>query len=606
MRGGGQWSDIVPEETLSRDEAERVLRRLFKMLRPYRARIAVVCMVLIAQIGALLAGPALVKYGIDKGLLANDGEGNVTALNRAVVLYLVMALLGWALGRAAIILVARVGEGFLRNLRNSLFKHVTSLSLDYFEREKTGRIVSRMTSDVDALQELVSQGLVMFIQNVFLFVGAVIVVTVMSWQLAVGVLVIVPPVYVASRWFRRASNSAYLDVRDRISTNLSTLQESLAGVRVVQAFGREQSFTTRFRRTNQDQYEAELSTVRISAKYFPIVEYAGVAGTAVIIGYGGWLTTRGIVTVGTVTAFVLYLNNLFEPINQLSQIYNTVQAAGAALNKIFTVLDEQPSIRERPGAIDLPASQEIDVDHVTFAYGANAPVLHDVSLRIHPGERVALVGPTGAGKSTLAKLLARFYDPVQGSVRVAGIDLRDVTLSSLREQIVVVPQEGFVFAGTLRENVRIGRPEATDAEVEAALDALGLLERFASFPDGLGTEVRERGSRLSAGERQLVSLARAALADPPILILDEATSNLDPGTEQSVEQALERLTHGRTVVVVAHRLSTAARADRIAVIYDGRLAELGSHDELVERGGHYASLFAAWEAHQAHPDVDVA
>ena len=606
MRGGGQWSDIVPEETLTRDEAQQVIRRLVRMLRPYRARIAVVCVVLIAQISAVLAGPALVKYGIDHGLLSNDGDGDSGALNRAVVLYLVMALLAFVLGRAAIVLVARIGEGFLRNLRNGLFRHVTSLSLDYFEREKAGRIVSRMTSDVDALQELVSQGLVMFVMNIFLFIGAVIVVLAMSWQLAVGVLVIVPPVYLASRWFRRASNTAYLDVRDRISTNLSNLQESLAGVRVVQAFGREQAFRSRFRRTNDDQYEAELVTVRVSAKYFPIVEYAGVAGTAVIIGYGGWLTGQGIVTVGTVTAFVLYLNNLFEPINQLSQIYNMVQASGAALQKIFSVLDEQPTVRERPGAVDLPESQEIDVEGVTFAYGDNEPVLHDVSLRIHAGERIALVGPTGAGKSTLAKLLARFYDPVEGSVRVAGVDLRDATLSSLREDIVVVPQEGFLFAGTLRENVRVGKPEATDADVEAALDALGLLERFAAFPDGLETEVRERGSRLSAGERQLVSLARAALADPPILILDEATSNLDPGTEQSVEQALERLTHGRTVVVVAHRLSTAARADRIAVIYDGCLAELGSHDELVDRGGHYASLYAAWAVHQAHPDVDVA
>jgi ATP-binding cassette subfamily B protein len=603
VRGGGGWSDIVPEETLSRDEAQQVIRRLIRMLRPYRARIAVVAVVLVAQISAVLAGPALVRYGIDEGLLADGGEGNSAALNRAVVLYLVMAFVAFGLGRMAIILVARIGEGFLRNLRNGLFRHVTSLSLDYFEREKTGRIVARMTSDVDALQELVSQGLVMFVMNIFLFVGAVIVVVGMSWQLALGVLVIVPPVYLASRWFRRTSNAAYLAVRDRISTNLSTLQESLAGVRVVQAFGREQAFKGRFRRTNQDQYEAELVTVRISARYFPIVEYAGVAGTAVIIGYGGWLATHDIVTVGTVTAFVLYLNNLFEPINQLSQIYNMVQASGAALQKIFSVLDEPPTIRERPGAVDLPDSQEIDVEHVTFAYGANEPVLHDVSLHINAGERLALVGPTGAGKSTLAKLLARFYDPVEGSVRVAGVDLRDATLSSLREHIVVVPQEGFLFAGTLRENVRLGRPEASDAEVEAALDALGLLERFSSFADGLETEVRERGSRLSAGERQLVSLARAALADPPILILDEATSNLDPGTEHSVEQALERLTHGRTVVVVAHRLSTAARADRIAVVYDGRLAELGSHDELVARGGHYASLYAAWEAHQAHPEV---
>jgi ATP-binding cassette subfamily B protein len=596
MRGGGRWVDGVPDETLSRDDAERVVRRLMRMLRPYRWQIALIVVVLIAQVGTLLAGPALVRYGIDHGL----SDHNATALNVAVVLYLFMAFAAVFLGRLAILLVARVGESFLRELRKRLFNHLMSLSLDFFERENTGKVVSRMTSDIDAMQELISQGLVLFVQNIFLFVGAIVVIVLMSWQLALGVLIIVPPVYFASRWFRRVSNIAYLDVRDRIATNLTTLQESLEGVRVVQAFGREGSFTQRFSRTNEDQYEANLETVRISAKYFPIVEFAGIAGTAVIIGWGGYLSSEGVVTVGTVAAFVLYLNNLFEPVQQLSQLYNTVQSAGAALNKIFGVLDTRPSIAERPGAVDLPADGEVEVEHVTFAYGDD-PVLHDLSLTIAAGERIALVGPTGAGKSTLAKLIARFYDPTEGDVRADGVDLRDATLRSLRERVVVVPQEGFLFAGSLRDNVRIGRPEATDADVDDALEALGLLDRFRAFPEGLDTQVRERGSRLSAGERQLVSLARAALADPSILVLDEATSNLDPGTEHQVEAALERLMHGRTVVVVAHRLSTAARADRIAVIYDGRLSELGTHSELVGRDGHYATLYRAWAAH--HADV---
>ncbi len=597
------WWDSIPEESLSRDDATRVMRRLLRMLRPQTALIVVTAIVLMGQAGALLAGPALVKYGIDHGLPHQGFAGNAHALNLAVVVYLVMALLGYVLGRVGILLVARVGESFLRDLRNRLFGHMMSLSLEYFESEKTGRIIGRMTSDIDALQELISQGLVLFVQNVFLFVGAVIIVVLLSWQLALGVLIIVPPVYFASRWVRRVSNKAYLDVRDRISTNLSTLQESLEGVRVVQAFGRERAFSMKFQKTNEDQYEANMITTRISAKYFPVIEFAGVGGTAVIIGYGGWLSTQGIITVGTVAAFVLYLQNLFEPINQLSQLYNVVQSAGAALVKIFSVLDTRATVRERPGAVDLPRAGELDVDHVTFAYGSNEPVLHDVSLRIAPGERIALVGPTGAGKSTVAKLIARFYDPIEGAVRLGGVDLRDATFRSLRERVVVVPQEGFLFAGTLRENVRVGHPEATDTQVDDALRALGLFERFDAFPEGLETEVRERGSRLSAAERQLVSLARAALADPTILILDEATSNLDPGTEQSVEQALERLTEGRTVVVVAHRLSTAARADRIAVVFDGHLAELGTHDELVAQNGHYASLYRAWMAHQASPEV---
>jgi len=598
MRGGGgrgAWGSIVVDETLSRDEAERVLKRLWRMLRPWRGRIYFSTLLIIGQTACLLAGPALVQHGIDDGLRADD----IGTLNLYASLYLGVAVFALVMGRWSLRAVARIGETFLRELRVRVFQHLLSLGMDFFEREKTGRLVARLTSDVEAMQELVQTGLTMFVQNILVFVGALIAIFLTSWQLALCTLVVVPPVYIASRWFRGASNRAYLEVRERIGTNLATLQEGLAGVRVVQAFGRERAFTRRFNETNEAQYDANLETAKIATKYFPVIEYSGVVGIAIVIGVGGLFVDEGIIELGAVAAFVLYLNSLFEPVQQLSQLYNVLQSAGAALHKLFGLLDTKPSVAERPGAIDLPAIGPLEVDNVAFGYADGPDVLHGVSLTIAPGERIALVGPTGAGKSTLAKLVVRFYDPRSGSVRFGGTDLRDATIRSLRERIVVVPQEGYLFAGTIRENVRVGRADASDAEVDAALEALGIRERFMLLPEGLETEVRERGSRLSAGERQLVSLARAALADPALLVLDEATSNLDPGTEQTVERALEALTADRTVVVVAHRLSTAARADRIAVIDKGNLEELGTHDELIRREGRYASLWASWTAAQS-------
>ena len=601
MRGAGRgpFGGHAIEDTLSRDDAVGIVRRLGTMLRPWRRRIIGAAALLVGQTACLLAGPALVRHGIDAGL-RNDDAG---ALNLSAAMYLVVAIAALFLGRASIWAIARIGERFLRELRVRVFDHLLSLGLEYYERERTGRLVSRLTSDVDALQELVQMGLAMFVQNALLFVGALIVIFTMSWQLALCILVLVPPVVWATKWFRKAANLAYLEVRERIGANLTTLQEGLAGVRVVQAFGREVSFAGRFRETNEAQFDANLETVKISTKYFPFVEFCGVIGIAMIVGLGGVFVDADIVTVGTVAAFVLYLNNLFEPVQQLGQLYNTLQSAAAALHKLFALLDTKPSIPERPGAIDLPERGAVDLEGVSFGYADGPEVLHDVTLHVEPGERLALVGPTGAGKSTLAKLVARFYDPRSGVVRLGGVDLRDGTLASLRTRIVVVPQEGYLFAGTIRDNVRIGRPDASDADVDAALEALGIRERFAALDEGLDTEVRERGSRLSAGERQLVSLGRAALADPPVLVLDEATSNLDPGTEQAVEHALEALTEHRTVFVVAHRLTTAQRADRVAVVDDGRIVELGPHSELVHQEGRYASLWASWSKATSSPAV---
>ena len=388
-------------------------------------------------------------------------------------------------------------------------------------------------------------------------------------------------------------------MRERVGANLSALQEGITGVRVIQAYAREEEQVRRFRASNRALHKSHMRSVKVSTWYFGLVEFSGVFASALIVGVGGWLVHRGSVSVGTVVAFVLLLANLFDPVQQLSQLYNTVQSAGAALKKLYGILDAKPDVDERMGAVDLPETGILSVVDASFTYaGGSQPALKGISLELQAGKRLALVGPTGAGKSTLAKLMARLYDPTDGAIFYGGVNLRDATLHSLRERIVVVPQEGFLFNGTIRDNVRIAKSTASDAEIDDALRALGVYERFMTLPEGLDTEVRERGTRLSAGERQLVSLARAALVDPAVLVLDEATSNLDPGTEAEVEAALEYLMRGRSVIVVAHRLTTVQRADAIGVVDHAELVEFGTHDELVALGGKYAALVTAWNSSQ--------
>jgi ATP-binding cassette, subfamily B, bacterial len=583
---------VSEEDKLDRVAAGRVLRRTTRLLRPQAARVAGALAMVVLWTGTVLAGPYLVRYGIDHGI----NEGDAGALNAAVVGYVVVAALAYVTNRIQITLISRVGEDFLRRLRIRVFDHLQRLSMPFYDRSKAGVLVSRMTSDVDSLAELIQLGLAMFVSNALLLLVSVVVLTTVSWQLMLVCMVGLPPVILASIKFQRDSNDAYLDVRDRIGSTLSHLQEGIAGVRVVQAFAREEVEVGRFERGNRELYDSHMRSVAISAWYLPVIELAGWGTTALALGVGGWWVDQGMLTVGTVAFFVLTLSNLFEPVQQLSQLFNMVQSAGAGLHKLYELLDTPVDVPERPGAVDLPGASAIEVHGVSFAYGDGPMVLRDVSLLIPTGTRLALVGPTGAGKSTLAKLVARLYDPTSGAVRLGGVDLRDATLASLRGRIVVIPQEGFLFNGTIRDNVRLARSDATDSEVEGALRAVGAYERFAALPDGLDTEVRERGSRLSAGEKQLVSLARAALADPAVLVLDEATSSLDPGTEALVESAVDRLLEGRTVVVIAHRLSTSERADVVGVVDGGELVELGTHAELLAAGGRYASLYATWVA----------
>jgi len=580
---------LTDEDKLDKEATRQVLRRVIRMATPFRRTIfAALGFVLLSTLGLLL-GPVIVRYGIDNGIDMKD----TTTLRNAVLAYIAVVIMAYLAARQQYIFINRAGEGFLRALRVRTFDHIQRQSLGFFDRYQSGVLISRMTADIESMAELVQWGLLQFVAAVFLIVLALILMLSLSWQLTIAALLVMPVIIIASRKFQRDSNAAYLEVRERVGQNLSELQEGIAGVRVVQAYAQEQEQTRQFVASNRSLYQSHVHSIRVSTWYFGLVEALGIFSTGLAIGIGGWLVGRGDVTIGTVVAFVLLLAQLFEPVQQLSQLYNTVQSSAAALDKLFAILDTQPDIEG--GDEELPERGDLIVDGVGFTYpSTDTPVLRDVTISVADGERLALVGPTGAGKSTVAKLMARLYDPTEGTISFGGIDLRDATLDSLRQRVVVVPQEGFLFGGSIADNVRIARSDATDDELRAALDAIGALDRFDSFEDGIDTEVRERGSRLSAGERQLVSLARAALVDPAVLVLDEATSSLDPGTEAIVEQALDRLMTGRTTIVVAHRLSTIQHADRIAVIDAGLLAELGTHDELVELGGRYAALASAW------------
>lgn len=584
------------EDQLDREGAKRVLGRTARLARPYRRHVLLAGGAVTAWTLTTLAGPLLVGAGVDA---VRDGRAH--RLDLTVAAYVVVTVLAAALSTAQVRAVSRAGESFLRDLRVRVFDHLQRQSLSFYDREKAGVLISRMTSDIDSLSELVQMGLQQFVSAALLIVFSLIVLFIRSWELTLVCLAVLPVLLVASVRFQRQSNEAYLTVRDRVGQNLSTLQESLTGVRVIQAFAREPEQIRRFTASNRSLYEAHMHSVRVSTWYFGLVEFAGIAATAAVLGVGGVLVHHGSISLGVVVSFVLLISNLFEPVQQLSQLFNNVQSAGAGLAKLYGLLDHEPELPDPIEPTALPERGDLVVSGVTFAYsGTAAPAVSDVSLTIPDGERFALVGPTGAGKSTLAKLLARFYDPGHGTISFGGVPLSEGSLVELRNRIVVVPQEGFLFSGTIRDNIGIARPAATGAEIEMAVAMIGATERFAALPDGLDTEVLERGSRLSAGERQLVSLARAALVDPAVLIMDEATSNLDPGTEAIVERAMEQLMQHRTVIVVAHRLSTVEKADRIGVVDHGRLNEIGPPAELAARPhGRYAALASAWAEH--HP-----
>jgi ABC-type multidrug transport system fused ATPase/permease subunit len=567
-------------------------RTLGRFARPYTRRAIVAAFTLLVATGASVAGPLAAKEVIDRGIRTGD-------YNRVVLwvtVFLVIVVAGWIATAAQSYLTSWVGERILADIRVAVFAHVQRLDLGFFERTPAGVVISRLTNDVEAMNSMVTDGPTTLLQNTLTLIGSAIVLLVLDWRLALATLSVFPAMAIGTAIFRRYSARAYRRTRERMGDVTASLQEDISGVRVVQAFRREDANYRRFIAVNDRYRYANVQTVNAASIYFPFVSLLSAVATAVVLGYGGILVFDGQLSPGALFAFIGLLSNFFDPVQQLSQFYQTMLAAMAALEKIVEVLDTEPAMADAPGARELPQiAGRVEFADVQFAYSpTSAEVLHGVSFAAEPGQTVALVGHTGAGKSTVVKLLARFYDPTSGRVLIDGTDVRDVTARSLRSQLGIVPQESFLFSGSVRSNIAFGRPEATDAEVVAAAEAVGADAFIRALPDGYDTEIQERGARLSIGQRQLVAFARALLADPRILILDEATSSVDIPTEARIEEALETLLSGRTAFVVAHRLSTIRRADVIVVLEHGRVIEAGTHRQLIERRGRYYALYDDW------------
>jgi ABC-type multidrug transport system fused ATPase/permease subunit len=600
------------------DQRGRKVRWMIGLLRPYRGKVALMFVALLIATGAALAPPYLAGQAVDKGI----ETGDVAALDRIVVIFVVVATLYAAATYLQTYLVGWVGTRALQDLRERVFSHLQTMSIGFFTRRSPGVLISRMTNDIEALNQLVTDGVVTMFSSVLTLVGVVVILLVLDLQLALVTFLTFPLIAAASIVFRIVSHGAYRETRERIGAITGYLQETLSGVRVVRSFGQEPRHTAAMTELNEANRAANMRTVFLNASYFPGVELLASVGTAAILLYGGSQAIDHAIQIGTIIAFVGYLTVFFEPIQQLSQLYTTYQQGMAALDKIFDLLDTAPDMVDAPAAIDPGILKgEIEMDGVWFSYADDADfalsrdigeetqtqpdgqevewAMRGIDLQVPAGQTLALVGTTGAGKSTFAKLVARFYDPQRGRVLVDGHDLTGVQQQALRRQLGIVPQEGFLFSGSVRENIAFGRPEATLEEIEDAAAAVGATEFITALPEGIETEVGERGVQLSAGQRQLVAFARALLAEPRILILDEATSNVDVRTEKTIEKGLERLLAGRTAIVIAHRLSTIRRAGKIVVLEHGRIAEAGTHDELIEAGGPYSQLYGAWEESSA-------
>jgi ATP-binding cassette subfamily B protein len=585
-------------EDWSWKSTRRRLGVLWRLTKPYRLRTFLSGFSLLAATATALAPPLLAKHALDDALDGTTGA----ALVVVVVVFVLFGLANWGMTYVETYMTGWVGERILADLRAQLFGHLQKLSLGFYERNRAGVLISRMTNDVEAIDQLVTDGITTLAQSTLMLSGTALLLIFLDWELALVTLSVIPFMIIATAIFRSRSSRAYSSVRERLGLVTATLAEDIAGMRMVQAFVREQRATENFRTVARSYRDSNMETVVLNGLYFPFVSLLSTLALAIVLGYGGHLYFQGAIALGTLFAFMLYINNFFDPVQQLSQLYNTFLSATAALDKIVAVLDEEPEVADRLGARPLPhISGDVRFEDVHFAYGLRGgqlseEVLHGIDLDVPAGTTVALVGHTGAGKSTIAKLIARFYEPTSGRITIDGNDLNDVTMESLRRQLGIVPQEGFLFAGTVAENIAFGKPGATAEEIVRAAQTVGAHDFILRLEDGYETQLGERGSRLSLGQRQLVAFARALLADPRILILDEATSSVDIGTERTIERALRTLLADRTSFVIAHRLSTIRDADLIVVLEHGQVIEQGSHEELIARQGLYTSLYGDWAA----------
>ncbi len=584
------------------------MNRLWKYLEGRKLMAALMVLVGAGNAIAQTGGWLLVRNAIDKGIVVRNKHGAIVGnehhLTIVVAIYLVVAAAGWLLQAWLIRGLATIGQAIVIGLRRSLFDHLTNLSLRYFSQQKAGWIIARLTSDVDAVSDVLSQGMPTLVSNVILLPAAVTALLIADWRLGLVSFAVLPPALILSRWFQRVSHTANVEQRNRIAAVTAQIAESVSGMAVVQAFNRERRFQAEFDALNDANRAQSTYVQKIFSVFFPSIEFLGVVATGAVLYVGSHLYENDTLTIGTLITAIYLLQLVFQPLQELSDVYGQLQSAGAAMVKIASVLDEEPDIRDRPGAKPLQRLEgDLEIDSVVFAYGKE-PVLHGISFRIAPGGCFALVGESGHGKSTLARLIGRHYDPDQGAVRVDGHDLRDVQLRSYRRQLGVVLQDPFLFSGTIASNIRFAKPDATDEEVEAAAAAVGVDRVAARLSGGLEHEVREGGAGLSAGERQLISIARAMLADPRILVLDEATSNIDRPTEVLIERALDRLLHGRTSIIIAHRLSTVRRADEILVVENGNVIQRGSERELLAVDGPFRRLAHTLEG--GEPDLAVA